>query len=145
MNKIAPLIVILSTAFFLSVSAQTKMEPWKASQLARPEHVAEIINAPTKDKPLIISVGPSALIKGSVETGPAQEKENLDKLQALLAKQPKDREIIIYCGCCPFDRCPNIRPAFALLTEMQFSRPEVLDLPHNLKADWIDKGYPINE
>jgi thiosulfate/3-mercaptopyruvate sulfurtransferase len=35
---------------------------------------------------------------------------------------------------------PNIRPAFKLLTEMEFTHFKLLNLPHNLKTDWIDRG-----
>ncbi|HCS20823.1 MAG TPA: hypothetical protein DIW47_09730 [Bacteroidetes bacterium] len=57
----------------------------------------------------------------------------------------RDAEIIIYCGCCPFSDCPNIRPAFEVLNELKFTNPKLLNLPKNLKADWIDKGYPMND
>jgi hypothetical protein len=28
---------------------------------------------------------------------------------------------------------------------MGFTHPRLLNLSHNLKADWIDKGYPMEE
>lgn len=120
-------------------------EPWRPDQLMAPADLAESINHPTAQIPLIISVGPAGLIKGSIETGPATEKESLNKLKRLLSKEKKDREIVIYCGCCPFKDCPNIRPAFSLLNTMKFTRHKLLDLPHNLKVDWINHGYPMNE
>jgi thiosulfate/3-mercaptopyruvate sulfurtransferase len=40
---------------------------------------------------------------------------------------------------------PYIRPAMALLKNMQFSNYKLLNLPQNVKVDWIDKGYPIIE
>jgi len=64
-------------------------------------------------------------------------------LQQQLAKLPKDKEIVIYCGCCPFSRCPNARPAFALLQKLKFKNAKLLNLPNNLKVDWINKGYPL--
>lgn len=93
--------------------------------------------------PLIVCVGPSGVIKGSVETGPARDARNLDSLQRLLTKEDRQREVIIYCGCCPFKNCPNVRPAFSLLLSMGFKQPRLLDLSHNIKVDWIDKGYPV--
>jgi hypothetical protein len=36
-----------------------------------------------------------------------------------------------------------VRPAFKLLNDLQFTNAKLLDLSHNLKADWIDKGYPV--
>ncbi|MCO5234735.1 MAG: hypothetical protein M9933_00590 [Chitinophagaceae bacterium] len=91
---------------------------------------------------LILTVGPDAVIKGSVDIGPAGEKENVDKLRKYLKDVPKDKEVVIYCGCCPFSRCPNVRPAFRVLNQMGFKNARLLDIPKNIKADWLDKGYP---
>lgn len=119
-------------------------EPWTQDQLMQPEKLAAIINDPAAAKPLIISIGPVDLIKGAIRTGPAKEKENLKGLRKLLSKEEKKREIVIYCGCCPFKDCPNIRPAFSLLTEMKFTNHKLLNLPRNLKTDWINHGYPMS-
>lgn len=90
-------------------------------------------------------MGPSGLIKGATEIGPAQEEESLKKLRAALANVPKDQMVVVYCGCCPFEPCPNIRPAFRTLKEAGFANARLLNMPHNLKADWIDQGYPMAE
>jgi len=122
--------------------AMYKTEPWTENQLMAPAELAGLINNPKAKKPVIICVGPGAMIKGSIDTGPAKEKENLEKLRTQLSHMPKDGEIVIYCGCCPFDHCPNIRPAFNLLNEMKFTHAHLLNLEHNIKTDWISKGYP---
>ena len=96
-------------------------------------------------KPLIFSVGPSAIIPGSVDIGMVTKQEKLDSLRKALSDLPKDQEIVVYCGCCPFDRCPNVRPAIDLLSEMKFTNYYLLDLPHNIKQDWIDKGFSVVE
>ena len=119
-------------------------DPWTPSQLMEPADLAVIINHPAGHPPLVICVGPSGLIKGSVDAGPAQEPAGLAKLRALLGKEDRDREVVIYCGCCPFNHCPNIRPAFTLLNEMHFTHARLLDLSHNIRTDWIDHGYPVN-
>jgi thiosulfate/3-mercaptopyruvate sulfurtransferase len=139
-------IVIGLIAFALqSFSIKTTDEPWKKEQLMEPSELAAIINKPNAKKPIIYSVGPGADIKGSIEMGAAQEKENFDKFKAALNKLDKNTEIVLLCGCCPFEHCPNIRPAFKLLNEMNFSNHKLLNLPHNLKVDWIDKGFPMNQ
>jgi hypothetical protein len=117
-------------------------EPWTSKQLMAPADLAAIINDPNVKKPMIICVGPGALIKGSLDTGPANEKENLEKLRKELSKLPRDANVVIYCGCCPFEHCPNIRPAFILLNEMKFSNARLLNLEHNIKTDWVARGYP---
>ncbi|HEY4150143.1 MAG TPA: rhodanese-like domain-containing protein, partial [Chitinophagaceae bacterium] len=112
-------------------------EPWTEDQLLAPADLAKIISDPHAKQPVIFSVGPGAVIKGSIDIGPARDKENLDKLKKQLLALPKDADIIIYCGCCPFEHCPNVRPAFSLLNEMQFTHHKLLNLEHNIKIDWI--------
>jgi thiosulfate/3-mercaptopyruvate sulfurtransferase len=124
--------------------AESGSEPWKENQLLAPEELADLINNPKAKKPFIFCVGPGALIKGSLDMGPAKEKENLEKLKQQLSKLPKDADLVIYCGCCPFEHCPNIRPAFNLINEMKFSNARLLNLEHNIKTDWVAKGFPSN-
>jgi thiosulfate/3-mercaptopyruvate sulfurtransferase len=99
--------------------------------------------------PLIIHVGFSVLyrashIPGSNYAGPASKPEGIEDLKKAVAGQPKDRQIVLYCGCCPWDKCPNVRPAIAALREMGYKNVKALELPENLKTDWIDKGYPTD-
>jgi thiosulfate/3-mercaptopyruvate sulfurtransferase len=99
-------------------------------------------------KPAVFHVGFPVLYRGkhipaSVYAGPGSKPEGLDALKQAVSSLPRDREIVIYCGCCPFDRCPNTRPAVALLKQMGFQKVKVLDLPTNFAADWIDHGYPV--
>ena len=107
-----------------------------------PADLASVISNPNAKKPIIFSVGPGALIRGSKDMGPVHEKENLDKFKQALILLPKDTDIVVYCGCCPFEHCPNIRPAFSLLNEMKFTHAHLLNLEHNIKTDWVAKGYP---
>jgi thiosulfate/3-mercaptopyruvate sulfurtransferase len=82
-------------------------------------------------------------IPGSQYGGPASTAEGLAGLKKLVTNLPRHQEIVIYCGCCPWDHCPNIRPAFQALKEMGFSNLKVLDIPENLAADWAAQGFPI--
>ena len=117
-------------------------DPWKASQLLAPADLANTINDPKAPQPLIFCIGPGAVIKNSIDIGPARDTLNLEKFKLQLSKLPKDAPIVIYCGCCPFEHCPNIRPAFTLLNNMKFTRHKLLNIEHNVKTDWIGKGYP---
>ncbi len=118
-------------------------EPWKSTQLIAPADLAKMITDQNVKQPIIFSIGPGAIIKGSIEIGPAKDSANLSKFKQQLAHLPKDADIVIYCGCCPFEHCPNIRPAFSLLNQMKFTRHKLLNLEHNIKIDWINKGYPV--
>jgi hypothetical protein len=118
-------------------------EPWTDKQLKDPAVLAATIADSKAPRPVIFNVGPVQQIKGAIAIGPTSAPANLEKLKQQLAKLPKDKEVIIYCGCCPFNRCPNVRPAFELLQQMKFKNAKLLNLPSNLKDDWISKGYPL--
>ncbi|MGZ5243679.1 MAG: rhodanese-like domain-containing protein [Bacteroidia bacterium] len=129
----------------VSEAEATNDIPWTPEELMQPKQLAESINNNSADKPVIFNMGPSGSIKGAIDIGPAEEAENMEKLKAELSKLPKDKPVVVYCGCCPYERCPNVRPAFKLLKEMNFVNGKLLDMPENLKTDWINKGYPMKE
>lgn len=117
---------------------------WTSKQLIQPAELAHTLTS-EKQLPIIFSVGPGALIPHSINIGMVKEKDNLDKLKKELATVPKNSKIVIYCGCCPFKHCPNVRPAIQALKEMNFTNYMLLNLEHNIKTDWIDKGYPVSK
>lgn len=120
-------------------------DPWTEKDLLQPKDVAAHLQGP-----LVIHVGFNVLyraahVTGSQYAGPASKAEGIELLKAAVAGQPKDREIVLYCGCCPWEKCPNIRPAFAALHEMGFTRVRVMMVPKDFKTDWDDKGYPTEK
>ncbi|MCX6922116.1 MAG: rhodanese-like domain-containing protein [Verrucomicrobia bacterium] len=108
-----------------------------------PEALATTLRDEKAAKPVIFNIGSVRQIKGAILIGPGGKAKNLDKLKQELAKLPKDKEIVIYCGCCPLQRCPNMQPAFALLKQMKFTNAKMLKLLTNLEDDWTSKGYPM--
>lgn len=118
-------------------------EPWSAKELIEPAALANMIKDSKAEKPLIYNIGPLAGIKGSIAIGPTRDPANMGKLRKAVTSVPKDKMVVIYCGCCPFRNCPNIRPAFALLKEQGFKNARLLNLSQNLKVDWTDYGYPM--
>jgi thiosulfate/3-mercaptopyruvate sulfurtransferase len=138
----SPLAVVVAIGC-LSLAPLQAEEPWTDKELKDPAALAATILNPKAAQPIILNIGPVQQIKGAVAIGPTGVQGNLDKLKQHLAKVPKDKEIIIYCGCCPFHRCPNVRPAFELLKKLKFTKAKLLNLPHNLTDDWISKGYPM--
>ncbi|WP_423819401.1 rhodanese-like domain-containing protein [Salinimicrobium sp. TIG7-5_MAKvit] len=121
---------------------EIQQEPWSQQQLLEPSELVQLLEN-SEDSLVIFSLGAGGIIPGSKDTGPSGEKESLNNLRQELEKLPKDSNILIYCGCCPFNICPNVRPAFALLNEMDFTNHQLLNLRENIKVDWIDKGYPV--
>ena len=142
-TRISFIILFTLITSFAALSQASTGEPWTQSQLLEPADLASTINNPKAEQPLIFCIGPQAVIKGSIYIGPTGRPANLEKLKQELEKTPKDKDIVIYCGCCPFKNCPNIRPAFNLLNEMGFKNQKLLDLKRNVKVDWIDKAYPV--
>jgi hypothetical protein len=140
MKRVKILSLLLVLICSTKANAQSRIN-WTNDQLLEPSELAAVIKA-NKTVPLIFSVGPGTTIPGSKDIGMVKDAENLKKLKDSLANLPKESEIIIYCGCCPFERCPNVRPAIQVLKDMNFTNYKLLNLPHNIKIDWIDKGYP---
>jgi hypothetical protein len=139
-RAISALLVLTASLLFSSHQPQAT-EPWTPKQLMQPAELAERIQ--TNKNTYIYSIGPSGLIKTATLVGETRDAKNLAKLRNEVSKLPKDASVVVYCGCCPFKNCPNIRPAFALLNEMGFTNHKLLNLAQNLKVDWIDKGYPM--
>ena len=137
----------IATAMFATsnVSAQGQNDPWTPQQLLAPADLAKVLNDPKSAKPIVYCIGMDAVIKGSIDVGPTMMPKNLNTLKQKVGKLPKNASIVVYCGCCPFSRCPNIRPAMELLKSMQFTNYKLLNLPQNVKVDWLDKGYPVTE
>jgi len=146
--------ILLKVSFILSLSlgltavsyAQVpkpyfQTNPWREDQLITPSALAELISKKADVK--IYNIGVVQNIKGATNTGAASDAVNLEKLKEVLKTMPKNQSIVIYCGCCPMGKCPNIRPAFKALAEQKFTNVRLLDLPDNIKIDWIDKGYPV--
>jgi len=115
---------------------------WTPDQLMNPSELSSILKE-NKQVPVIYSIGPGAIIPHSKDIGMIKEAENMKLFKDELGKLPKDTQIVVYCGCCPYEHCPNVRPAVQLLKEMKFTNFKLLDLPHNIKIDWINKGYPV--
>jgi thiosulfate/3-mercaptopyruvate sulfurtransferase len=118
------------------------------ADLIAPAAVAARLSGPAAARSPILYVGFGILYRskhmpGAVFAGPAARAEGLDALKRAAAGLPRDRELIIYCGCCPWEHCPNVRPALDALRAMGFKQVKVVDLPTSFLKDWIDKGYPI--
>jgi rhodanese-related sulfurtransferase len=118
--------------------------------LLQPEELNRILQSKAADKPLVLQVGSHVLfaeshIAGSEYAGPGSQSAGLDALKQRVAPLSKNTFIVLYCGCCPWTRCPNIAPAFRQLEEMGFTHVKVLYLADNFGADWESKGFPVEQ
>jgi thiosulfate/3-mercaptopyruvate sulfurtransferase len=132
-----------------SANPLDKLPPGSA-QVMQPEELVLAMKSAGARKPLVLYVGPKSFysqahIPGAEYIGPVARPEGMEKLRARAASLPKDGPVVIYCGCCPWDHCPNIRPAFAELTKAGFTRVRVLYLATSFGANWVDKGLPVTK
>jgi hypothetical protein len=72
---------------------------------------------------------------------PGSKPEGIEMLKKAVADLPKDADLVLYCGCCPMVKCPNIRPSYRVLKEMGFTHIRILDIPTNMNTDWYTKDY----
>lgn len=125
--------------------AQTSVDPWLKTEIMEP---AALVPELSKAKPpMVISVAFPVLYRNkhivhALDAGAASKPEGIAALKALVAATPKNSDIVIYCGCCPMEKCPNVRPAYKALKEMGFAHVRVLNIPTNMSADWHSHGYP---
>jgi thiosulfate/3-mercaptopyruvate sulfurtransferase len=118
-----------------------------SAQLLNPDELVKLLQSSPGEKPLIIQVGSHVLytqahIPGSEYIGPASSESGLQQLRKRVEVLPRDKFIVIYCGCCPWSHCPNIKPAADALRALGFTNVKVLYIADNFGANWVDKGYP---
>jgi rhodanese-related sulfurtransferase len=119
-----------------------------ATELLQPGDLAQTLRSSYAEAPLILQVGSHVLyaqahIPGAEYAGAGGQEAGLQALVARVKDLKADRPIIIYCGCCPWNKCPNVRPAYWQLRTLGFTRVKVLYIAENFGADWVDKGYPV--
>ena len=126
-------------------------EPWSESQTVQPSDlVTELTESKGAAKPVVVCVGfrplyMGAHVPGAVFHGAAQSEQGLADLKKWAQELPRTTKLVVYCGCCPLDHCPNIRPAFSALHDMGFANLRVLLLQHDFATDWVEKGYPVEK
>jgi rhodanese-related sulfurtransferase len=138
-------LLLFSTLLLLAQDS----DPWKNSDLMEPEALAARLKT-AAEKPAILYVGFPVLyrgahIPGAVLAGPLSKPEGVEALKQAVAKLSKESSIVLYCGCCPFTKCPNVRPAFRILREMGYTNVKLVVMPTNLHTDWTAKGYPVEK
>ena len=115
------------------------------SQLITPEELSKSLQSA---KPLLLGVGPHSLyaqahIPGSEYMGAGSSDAGQQKLRERVKSLPKNSAIVLYCGCCPWNNCPNVQPAYEELHALGFRNVKVLYIANNFGTDWVDKGYPV--
>jgi thiosulfate/3-mercaptopyruvate sulfurtransferase len=144
-----PFAVMLAVAVMLAQepNGAAVNPPWPAAEVIHAEDLAKQVQSKA-NAPAVFQVGFAALYKSkhvpaSVYAGPGNKDEGLAELKKAVAGVSKDRQIVLYCGCCPWDHCPNMKPAYSLLHSLGYTKIKVVEIPNNFAKDWVDKGYPV--
>ena len=122
-------------------------DPWDEAEAMPPADLVPLLGDVTP-APAVVYVGFKPLyrpghIPGAPLHGPTSDPQGLEDLRRWAERIPRSTMVVIYCGCCPIDKCPNVRPAFTLLKTMGFTNLHLLRLTTSFAADWVEKGFPI--
>lgn len=127
----------------------------KAAELSpsveiEPEALAKMLQNAKGQKPVVLHVGfknfyDQAKIPASDYAGPCSKPDGLDLLRKRVSSLQHKQLIVLYCGCCPWDKCPNIKPAYEALHAMGFTNVKVLHIAENFGANWVAPGLPTEK
>lgn len=146
---LALILAVLTLAVMFSAHAKEE-DPWMAEQIVQPAQLVAELQQGGGPHPTVIYVGFKTLyagahIPGAVYHGPGSTEQGISDLKKFAATLPREADVVLYCGCCPLEKCPNLRPAFHALKEIGISRLRVLILPNSFNTDWVQKGYPTHK
>jgi len=115
-----------------------------------PADLVKAIQLPVAQRPLVLQIGfrvmfQQAHIPGSEYLGPGADATAVEQLRKRMQPVARDKFVVLYCGCCPWDRCPNIAPAVKALAAMGFKNVKLLYIPTDFGTDWAAKGYPVQK
>jgi hypothetical protein len=124
--------------------------PQAGAETLQPAGLVKELSDSERAKSMVVYVGPASLyrgghIPGAVFHGQAGNPAGLRELRAWAQNLPRTQPMVIYCGCCPWDVRPNVRPALTTLREMGFKLLRVLQIPTDFRTDWAQKGYPVEK
>jgi thiosulfate/3-mercaptopyruvate sulfurtransferase len=121
-----------------------------AADLINAEDLVKILQSAEDKRPLLIYVGfhplyTQAHIPRTEFFGPASNEAVVQQLRKRVEGLSRKRSIVVYCGCCPWNHCPNVKPAYEALRNWGFTKLKLLYIPNNLGTDWGNKGYPFEK
>jgi hypothetical protein len=133
-------------ASVMSIQSSAQWSSVAPGRLINPEDLVKLLQS-SKEKPLMLQIGSHILflqahIPGSEYVGAGANEAGLQQLRKRVESMPRDKFIVLYCGCCPWSHCPNVKPADDTLRTMGFTNVKVLYIAENFGTNWVDKGYP---
>ena len=139
-------VLALATLASAQITLPTN-DPIPQSHLITADNFAKELDT-AKQKPIILNIGPRSMfsqahIVGSEYMGAGSSEATQQKLRERVKPLPKNTEIVLYCGCCPWGHCPNVHPVYKLLHMMGYTNVKVIYITGDFGTDWVQKGYPV--
>jgi thiosulfate/3-mercaptopyruvate sulfurtransferase len=130
--------LLCATPFLTSAARAAATDAVPATALLEPAELEDMLKGSTP--PVALHVGFKTLydqahIPGSPYAGPGNSEAGLANLKAQVASVQKDRALVIYCGCCPWVRCPNIAASFEQLHSLGFHNVKAMKIVTNFGQD----------
>jgi hypothetical protein len=99
-----------------------------------------------KTAPIIINCGNQANILGAISIGELDQSGTWkQKLRTALRNKQLDKSfnksVVVYCGCCSSDNCPNVGPVIKELSAMGYKNVKGLYFFDGYGPEWKGKGY----
>lgn len=143
------MLLVVLASLIASAQAPPSAADIPRAALIDPAEVASLVQSKAQ-KPLILQVGSHVLfqqahVPGSEYVGAASTAEGREQLRKRVASLPKDKLVILYCGCCPWQHCPNVNPAYQEMHGMGFTKVKVMYIANDFGKDWVDKGFPTSK
>lgn len=145
--------LVVVAAVSLAAFAQKEEGPAKnwapgSPELIEPEALAKALKS--AHKPVVLYVGPHMIfqqshVPGAEYIGATARPEGIEQLRKRAASLRHETPVVVYCGCCPWEHCPNIRPAYDELRKEGFTNVKVLYLAGTFGSSWADKGLPVEK
>ena len=138
--------IALFVSLFISTLAIAQASSIPSNHLINPEDLVKVVQG-GKEQPLVLQVGPHTLfaqahIPGAEYAGAASTDAGMQQLRKRVESLPRNKFIVLYCGCCPWSHCPNVKPAHDALQALGFTNVKILFIADNFGTDWVNKGYP---
>ena len=120
------------------------------AQLMQPAELVQLQKASGVNRPSVLQVGSHVMFAAGAHSGIGVCRAGIAGSGAAIAGEdvastPKNKLIVIYCGCCPWNHCPNIGPAYKQLQDLGFTNVKALYIANNFGDDWVAKGYAVEK
>ncbi len=84
-------------------------------------------------------------IKGALAIGSIDQEGWQGRLKGVLksniSNKRFNKEVVVYCGCCSSDNCPNVEPVIQELKKLGFKNAKGLYMASGYLDDWHSKKF----